>query len=472
MTSYYAVKKGDQTGVFDNWNNCSEAIKGYSGAVYKKFATRAEAEAFLEDRDLWSVQIRNEVDAGVLVAFTDGSFDKGLKRYSYGVYFVLPDKEEGICGFGSNEKYISSANVSGEILGVLNALDWAVSNNFRKIKIYHDYEGLAKWVNNEWNANSDAAKMYVAIFNNKYRDIIDVEFEKVPAHSNISYNDKADELAKFALINREKVTICGDNWFSIPFCSEQELNSILDLLKDELKDEYGECRVDIASVNSANNDKLVYKVNGNGDCLTITLYKTGKKKILIQGKDSTLFRVLIAVVVELYDKEHVEQILENAYRIHIDRDSIEKEYGNIEQYFPKNYPNSIKRLLKQSIINISYSFDCEDYSGLVFPCLKALEGHIKFLLNKVKIPLPNKGCFSCFNSDRNATGKYQLSVNISDVKRKLHIEECYNYYKSQRDTLFHYGDVVGSIDNTRFIDNKKDADEIVKTCIDLIIHKQ
>lgn len=241
---------------------------------------------------------------------------------------------------------------------------------------------------------------------------------------------------------------------------------------DLLKDEYGECRVDIASVNSANNDKLVYKVNGNGDCLTITLYKTGKKKILIQGKDSTLFRVLIAVVVELYDKEHVEQILENAYRIHIDRDSIEKEYGNIEQYFPKNYPISIKRLLKQSIINISYSFDCEDYSGLVFPCLKALEGHIKFLLNKVKIPLPNKGSFSCFNSDRNATGKYQLSVNISDVKRKLHIEECYNYYKSQRDTLFHYGDVVGSIDNTRFIDNKKDADEIVKTCIDLIIHKQ
>ena len=51
---------------------------------------------------------------------------------------------------------------------------------------------------------------------------------------------------------------------------------------------------------------------------------------------------------------------------------------------------------------------------------------------------------------------------------KKSIEICYNYYKSQRDTLVHYGDVMGSIDNTRFIDTKEEADEIIQKCLDLI----
>ena len=81
------------------------------------------------------------------MAFTDGSFDDTLKRYSYGVVFVTPEgSEDHICGYGSNEKYLSSKNIIGEIFGVINALDWAISNNYQKIKIYHDYEGLSKWV--------------------------------------------------------------------------------------------------------------------------------------------------------------------------------------------------------------------------------------------------------------------------------------------------------------------------------------
>ena len=31
---------------------------------------------------------------------------------------------------------------------------------------------------------------------------------------------------------------------------------------------------------------------------------------------------------------------------------------------------------------------------------------------------------------------------------QLQVENCYNYYKSQRDTIFHFGDILGSADNT------------------------
>lgn len=75
----YAVKRGNKTGVFENWSECQAATKGFSGAEFKSFATREEAEVYLEDRDVWVEQVEKDNAEGYLVAFTDGSFDKDLK---------------------------------------------------------------------------------------------------------------------------------------------------------------------------------------------------------------------------------------------------------------------------------------------------------------------------------------------------------------------------------------------------------
>ncbi len=45
---YYAVFEGKQRGVFDSWPACRQAIHGVSGARYKSFASRREAEQALE----------------------------------------------------------------------------------------------------------------------------------------------------------------------------------------------------------------------------------------------------------------------------------------------------------------------------------------------------------------------------------------------------------------------------------------
>ncbi|CUM68124.1 uncharacterized protein PRCAT00005841001 [Priceomyces carsonii] len=37
MPSYYAVKKSVKTGVYHNSDDCKSMVKGYKGAVYKKF---------------------------------------------------------------------------------------------------------------------------------------------------------------------------------------------------------------------------------------------------------------------------------------------------------------------------------------------------------------------------------------------------------------------------------------------------
>ena len=213
---YYAVKVGNNPGLFDNWAECQESIKGFSGAVYKSFNSKEEAEAFLSDRDIWGEQIAADIEQGYLVAFCDGSFDKELNRYSYGVIIIGGDHTETpLCGYGSNPKYIVSNNIIGEIFGVINALDWAVSNGYEKIKIYHDYEGLSKWLSGEWNAGTDASKMYTSLYHTKFEGVIDVVFEKVKGHSNNPYNDKADALAKSALVDRTRMAIQGDHWFEV-----------------------------------------------------------------------------------------------------------------------------------------------------------------------------------------------------------------------------------------------------------------
>jgi uracil-DNA glycosylase len=46
--TYYAVAKGHNPGIYDNWDITNENVKGFSGAVYEGFKTLVEAQAFLD----------------------------------------------------------------------------------------------------------------------------------------------------------------------------------------------------------------------------------------------------------------------------------------------------------------------------------------------------------------------------------------------------------------------------------------
>ncbi|KAG5670564.1 hypothetical protein PVAND_000818 [Polypedilum vanderplanki] len=47
---FYAVAKGKETGIYSTWDDCQLQVKGFSGAIYKKFKTKAEAEEFIEKK--------------------------------------------------------------------------------------------------------------------------------------------------------------------------------------------------------------------------------------------------------------------------------------------------------------------------------------------------------------------------------------------------------------------------------------
>lgn len=459
---YYAVKKGNETGVFDDWGKCSAAVKGFSGAEYKSFPTMEEAKAYLNDEDIYLEQVKVDIGEGYVVAFCDGSFDKELNRYSYGVLAIdLELKEYELCGYANNSKYLTTQNIAGEVLGVINAMDWAVTHGYGKIRIYHDYEGLSKWATGENKANSDIAKAFVSIYQNKYCDLLEVDFKKVKGHSHNKYNDMADELAKSAIEDRRKLVINGGNWFSIPRFKENELRSIIELMDEE----YPELSID----ESDSTQKLVFKLKLDGYKLTVTEFKSGNKKLLVQGKNDFLFQLFISFILELLGIEQVDPILKDAYRKNIKSDEISGKFTEMLPNLPSGYPNNIKTLLRQSVINLCYYVESEDYGQYAYPALRALEGHIKYMLGNFGYIITIKTGFFMFDKVQN-TNNYILPQNgkVTDADIKMKIEKCYNYYYHTRNTTFHFGDIIGLTDSSRMIVTKQEADDIIKECIELI----
>ena len=54
---FYAVRKGLRTGLYDTWEACEQAVKGYSGAEFKSFASLEEAKAYLTEAGVDPVHI-------------------------------------------------------------------------------------------------------------------------------------------------------------------------------------------------------------------------------------------------------------------------------------------------------------------------------------------------------------------------------------------------------------------------------
>lgn len=48
--AYYAVAKGRKVGIYGDWAQCEEQVKGFKGAVYKKFKSQREAEQFINTK--------------------------------------------------------------------------------------------------------------------------------------------------------------------------------------------------------------------------------------------------------------------------------------------------------------------------------------------------------------------------------------------------------------------------------------
>lgn len=199
MVKFYAVKKGKKTGIYNTWGDAEKQVKGYSGALYKSFSTKEDAENYLNiESDIIKNTITDITSTNELEAYVDGSFDAVTNIYGTGVVIIkrgnVVDK---IFKQGNDDRFTSSYQIAGEVFGALEAMIWASNNHFSQLTIYYDYEGIEKWALGLWKANKPISKHYVESFKILSKGL-NVSFKKVKAHSGNTYNELADTLAKKA----------------------------------------------------------------------------------------------------------------------------------------------------------------------------------------------------------------------------------------------------------------------------------
>lgn len=215
---YYAVRVGRVPGIYRTWAECEPLVLGFEGARYKSFPTLEQAQAYLgeelaapREAEDSTPRTRKKDSPGngaedlfpiapdTLVAFVDGSYDAGTKRYGYGCVLLHPNGEETrLNGVGDHPEAVSARNVAGELLATLVALREAERMGFAKVIVCHDYNGIALWYQGKWRANSYVAREYIAAAE-AYRGRLSVSFRKIAAHTGVTCNEEADRLAKQAL---------------------------------------------------------------------------------------------------------------------------------------------------------------------------------------------------------------------------------------------------------------------------------
>lgn len=222
---YYAVKQGRCPGIYNTWDECKKQTDGYSGAVFKSFASFEDAEEYLygertdffEDKNgQFSIfetdkkakenpkspvikeqpEVKNE---DKIYIYVDGSFNNETKKYSYGMVVVknghsLEEKN----GTGENQDMAQMRNVAGELIGAIAAMRYCIDHNIKDVVLCYDYEGIACWPLREWDTTKIGTRAYVDFYD-RICPLVNITFKHIKGHSGNKYNEIADKLARQAL---------------------------------------------------------------------------------------------------------------------------------------------------------------------------------------------------------------------------------------------------------------------------------
>lgn len=207
----YVVWAGRNPGIYKTWPECQAQIKGFPGARYKGFPTRAEAEEAFDSpaqtdtnqRDLYDKDSDHPhlkyLEAGDVVIYSDGGAQGNPGPGGYGVVLLFQEKRKELTG-----GYRHTTNNRMELMG------WIVGLESLKrpcnIKVFSDSryvgDGFSKgwaenWRRKNWMRTRTEPAKNADLWDRllKAAEPHTVEFIWVPGHVGIAENERCDELA-------------------------------------------------------------------------------------------------------------------------------------------------------------------------------------------------------------------------------------------------------------------------------------
>ena len=470
----YAVRNGRNPGIYSSWSECEEQIKGFPGQEYKGFSNLEEAQEYLNNTETGkSVEktcdmksqveidsiIKECLDNNRVVAFTDGGYREKDNIYGYGIYILSPIEEKPIeiCNIVHTERFHHSRNIGPEVMAVINALDWALSNEYEKITIFYDYEAIGKWAQNEWKARTDISKWFVDKLTNTYNDLLDIEYIWVKGHNDIEYNEKADKLATEAMNKHINPQIkFGRTYFTCKSVNEKNVELIIKKLAED-----PEIHMELGG----DENKKSWKLAKLAEKTSITFFKKTNATV-VQGKPNALFSLFISFYTELIPDLDLVTAYSKMRQRRIDINEIDEKVKQLN--LPSDYPKDCIKLIKQTLseyfaLSNNHYDNIYDFGHYIFPACRALEGTIKYLFEKSGVHISNQPIGSYF--DLNGNNVYYLKGKRFDtVPHKIHLEDGYNVYHSHRHALGHFGELFNDSEcdsTTYMIDDKDEAISII-----------
>lgn len=223
---FYAVVRGRRPGIYDEWfgpGGAEAQIAGVQGAVYKGFATQAEAEAWYTERAGAPPALRPEaarpprldpdpdeaIQAGRVVVFTDGACEGNPGPGGYAAVLRYGTQRKEIAG-----GFARTTNNRMELSAPIAAL--RVLKGRRAVLIYSDSSYLVngfqkgwvqRWSANGWQReeggrsvpvkNADLWRALLALVQQH-----EVTFVQIPGHAGVPENERCDQLAVAAARQR------------------------------------------------------------------------------------------------------------------------------------------------------------------------------------------------------------------------------------------------------------------------------
>lgn len=478
---FYAVRVGKTPGIYQTWSQAEEQVKGFSGAEYKSFSTEEEAIKYISFEEkkessniLAETSIENQkidleiksLQDGEVIAFVDGSYSldvDGKEKYSFGVLLITNESEDSLYKAFVDKAYMESRNIAGEIEGVKQAILWAINSNKQKIKIFYDYEGIEKWATKEWKAKVQISQEYSKFFDEKSK-LINIEFEHVKAHSGIVYNEKADELAKRALLSQGYKTYNDGSIYFIGFHKQDWFNMVI-LLNNEISEEGVKDKIEIEESNSKDYlDKLLLIFDGQR--VIINCYRGNKS--YVQGKQTVLFQKIISLAIEKLPTDNaVIEVLNTYHALTVEASEVENAFSMLMPNFPINDRDTkLRNTLLSAVFKTLIIGYMPDYTCLVTPLFRAMEFYLHRILSdklgKVTTTSKGKNNFSYFGFD-NSTNRYEYNSSKGNLNNAQidYLNELYNRYNRYNRMRHPYSHWTEDSMDTHVISDVKTAHDLI-----------
>lgn len=205
---FYAVRRGRTTGIFRDWFGPEGAqiqVQGFAGAQYRGFASREEAEAFLnEDRPAAIATANAFEDGNHVVVYTDGGAIGNPGPGGYGVVIMPPQGARQEFSGG----YRRTTNNRMELMACIVALENLEGD--KPIVLHSDSRYLVDAINKKWvfgwekrgwkKADGNPAKnpdLWKRLLSRLAS--LQVEFRWVKGHAGHEWNERCDQLAGQAM---------------------------------------------------------------------------------------------------------------------------------------------------------------------------------------------------------------------------------------------------------------------------------